>query len=125
MVLDRINQSMIKDIGHDQSCPMRFRLYYLDKTYKNAATKAMVKGQYFEMLTLGSIAQDGSIPEIPLLKNGSKSSEHKRIDQQVENFKKKIEEEGIVIVETDIKLEGQITLFDGRVVTLYGTIDSI
>lgn len=125
MVLDRINQSLIKDIGHENSCPLRFKLYYLDKAHKNAGTTAMIRGQYFEYHTLGSLAQDGSTPVLELLKNGEKSVSHIRIDEQIKKFNQMIIDQGIEIIETDLKLEAQITIFDGRIITVYGTLDGV
>jgi hypothetical protein len=125
MVLNRINQSLIKDIAHDTSCPMRFKLYYLDKAHKNKATTAMVRGQYFEYHTLGSLAQDGSTPYLELKKNGEMAVSHIRINKQIEAFNKMIVDQGITILDTDLKLEAEITLLDGRIVTVYGTIDAV
>jgi hypothetical protein len=124
MVLDRINQSLIKKVT-EETCPLKFKLYFIDKTLKNAATGPMIKGQYFEWKTLGSLAQDGSTPELPLKKNGEKPVANIRIDQQVEAFNKMIEDAGIEIIETDIKLEAEITIFDGRIVTLHGVLDGV
>lgn len=124
MILNRINQSLIKNLK-EYTCPMKFKLYYLDKKHKNAATQAMIRGQYFEMHTLGTKAQDGSLPTLEILKNGNKSVAHERIDLQIANFNTMIENQGVEIIETDIKMEANITIFDGRIVILYGTIDAL
>lgn len=125
MVLEKINQSLIKDVGHEYSCPMRFKLYYLDKIHKNAATSAMIKGQYFELHTLGTLAQDGSTAVLPLKKNGEIPVANTRIMAQIQKFNEMIINQGIEIIETDLKLEAQITIFDGRIITVYGTIDGV
>lgn len=124
MVIDRINQSMIKKVT-EETCPKKFKLYFIDKVHKNAATVPMIRGQYFEFHTLGSLAQDGSTPVLELLKNGEKPVSHVRIDEQIQNFNQMVIDQGIEIAETDIKLEAEITLLDGRIVTVYGTLDAV
>jgi hypothetical protein len=80
----KINQSFIKRIS-GQYCPKKVKLE-LDGKHKRPASEAMIKGQYFEYILFGTKNREGQIPEIPLLKNGNKSTDQIRIEAQKDRF---------------------------------------
>ena len=81
-----LSQSLIKKLDQDNLCPRYYYLYHLSGQYKEPSSEAMVKGQRFEWLAVGSKNREGYVPEIPKLKNGAKSTDEVRIEAQAEVF---------------------------------------
>ena len=82
-----LSQSIVKQVERDNICPRYYYLYNLTGMYQEPASEAMVKGQRFEYLAVNSPNREGNIPEIPKLKNGTKSTDELRIEAQAEVFK--------------------------------------
>lgn len=82
-----LSQSLMKKLDQDYLCPRYYYLYHQSGQYKEPSSEAMVKGQRFEWLAVGSKNREGDIPEIPKLKNGSKGTDELRIEGQAEVFK--------------------------------------
>ena len=76
-----ISDSLIKKFKQQDYCPHKIKLVNLDKMGREEPGPAMVKGSYFESLCLGLDA-----PEPPRLKNGEKSVDTQRIEQQAIKF---------------------------------------
>jgi len=63
-------------------CPRKIKETYLTGNNSNPPTLSMQKGLYFESLLLGK-GRTGSLFDLPRLKNGNKSIDQIRIDEQV------------------------------------------
>src|SRR4051812_12804106 len=84
--IQRINQSKIKRLTKSALCPKRYYLEEITGELKRETTLAMLKGHYFEYQIWRTLPKEGYIPELPLLKNGNKSTDQIRIDIQVAMF---------------------------------------
>lgn len=119
-----LNQSTIKHVLSPDFCPAKYKAYDLDKLF-DRTSESMVRGQYFEYIALGTRNREGNIPELPLLKNGKKSTAQIRIEEQAEKFWEVINQEEIRIISTDQTLRCWHTLQDGRVILVHGTLDIV
>lgn len=63
-------------------CPKKIYFEKIEKI-KTGPSELMLKGRYFEYHLIGDTA-DGEIPELPKLKNGSKSADEKALDELLE-----------------------------------------
>ncbi len=117
----RINQSKIKRLSRTLVCAKRYFMEEISGELKRKATEAMVKGQYFEYKNWGTPPKEGGIPEIPLLKRGGKSTDHKRIDEWVAKFDGIMKRHGIKVIKTDFKIEVKL---DSDTVA-FGTLDAL
>ena len=82
-----LSQSIAKSLDNDYLCPRYYYLYNLTGMYQEPASEAMMKGQRFEWLAVNSPNREGQIPELPKLKNGNKSTDELRIEEQALVFK--------------------------------------
>lgn len=83
----KLSQSAVKDLENDKTCPTRWKAQWIDKSIVSPTTKAILYGKYFEQQCIGASArEDEEKAIIPLLKNGNKSVDHQRIDEQVGTF---------------------------------------
>jgi hypothetical protein len=90
-----ISQSLIKKFEEDNYCPKKIYHCNIIKTHQMPTSDAMVKGSYFETMVIGSGAHNSMITDLPRLKNGKKSTDHERIDLQVERFDEVLQKYGI------------------------------
>lgn len=121
-----LSQTIIKKLKDDYNCPQRIKATYMDRTAKDEPSDAMIKGMYFEYKAIGNPNFDGEvIDDLARIQGGKKSTEHLRIDQQVERFKKE------VMPLYDIQIQGHgedfIAELNGHVklkikIDFYGTI---
>ena len=79
-----LTQSALKDLEKTETCPFRWKKQWMDKEIQSKSTEAMDKGSYFEQLILGAGATGTIVSDLPRLKNGDKSTDQIRIDQQAE-----------------------------------------
>jgi CRISPR/Cas system-associated exonuclease Cas4 (RecB family) len=87
-------QTAVKDLEKDETCPFRWKEQWIEGNVPFSSNPAMDKGKYFEQLILGSGAIAGDeILDLPRLKNGEKSAEHQRIEQQAERAEKMLFDE--------------------------------
>jgi hypothetical protein len=119
----RLNQSTIKDINRINCCPRKYKAYNIDELFKRPSTDAMLKGNYFEWMCLGTKTRNGKIPFMPKLKNGNKSTAQIRIDEQAKKFHVMLRETNTTIVKPNVTLEAEYTLPNGRTIILFGTLD--
>lgn len=82
-----LTQSAVKDFEKESTCPARWRAQWLDKLISFQETDHMKKGNYFEWLILGANAQQKDPPSPILLKNGNKSTDTLRIEEQASRVK--------------------------------------
>lgn len=81
----KLSQTSVKDLENESTCPVRWKAQWIEGKITSPSTDAMTKGKYFEQLVLGSGAIDGEIVEdLPRLKNGDKSVDQIRIEEQAE-----------------------------------------
>jgi hypothetical protein len=81
-------QTSVKDLEREETCPFRWKAQWLDGEIKSQPNEHTEKGSYFEYLVLGSGAVAGAeAKDMARLKNGSKSAEQLRIEEQAERVK--------------------------------------
>lgn len=81
----RLSQSSVKDLEKESTCPTRWKAQWIDKLITSQSTEAQQKGKYFEQLVLGKGAiENEAVDDLPRLKNGNKSVDQIRIEEQAE-----------------------------------------
>ena len=93
-----IHQSLIKHMSYKGTlrdyCPLETYMTYITGKVKRAPGKSMLNGLYFEAGALNNgIDKDGNALMLERLKNGKKSTDNLRIDEQIFNFKNIISQE--------------------------------
>jgi hypothetical protein len=84
-----LTQSLLKELENPAHCPLKIQLSYVKKSIPSVTNEYMLRGKYFEQMCIGSGAvKDDVVDDLPKLKNGNKSTDHIRIDEQVEKFKR-------------------------------------
>lgn len=84
-----LTQSAVKDFEKEATCPARWKAQWVDKLISFPESLHLKKGNYFEWLILGQNAQGKTeIPTIPRLKNGEKSVDQVRIEEQAAESKR-------------------------------------
>ena len=101
-------QSALKDLEKSATCPVRWKLQWLDRLFGSPTSEAANYGNYFEYLCIGGSAHGSSVTELPLTSYGTKTATQKRIEAQVDVYNKLILEEGYDVIGTQIKLSGAI-----------------
>lgn len=83
------SQTSVKDLEREETCPFRWKSQWLDRLIPFAKNEDMDKGSYFEQAFIGAGAIEGDlVTDLPRLQNGKKSTEHQRIDSQIERAKR-------------------------------------
>jgi len=107
-----LTQTSLKDLEKEETCPWRWKEQWLEGNVPFASNENMDKGKYFEQLILGSGAISGDeVNDLPRLKNGLKSAEHLRIDEQAERAKKMLfdindpEYLGFTLIESQLQIK--------------------
>jgi hypothetical protein len=83
----KLTQSMLKDYEREETCPKRFYHQWVEKEITQEPSLPMLKGSYFDFLCLGRNAHGESITDLPKNKNGSKTADQIRIEEQAELFR--------------------------------------
>lgn len=106
-----LTQTSLKDLENEDTCPFRWKSQWLDRLIPFQSSEHMEKGKYFEQLLLGSGAIAGDdVVDLKRLLNGEKSSDQKRIEEQVERVKGMLfdtnspEYLGLSVVSTQLEL---------------------
>lgn len=81
-------------------CPMKVYHTRILKDVEEIPSEAMINGNFFETLCLGSSAY-GKTLSIPAGRGGKKSITQERLEEQALNFKLVCEQHGIIINQTD------------------------
>lgn len=84
----RLNNSLIQRLEEPENCPASLYQLFVTREVESEPTLAMTKGVYFESMTLGSGVGGKVVDDLPRLKNGNKTTDHKRIDLQIGAFKR-------------------------------------
>lgn len=117
----KFSQTALKDFEKEQTCPVRWKAQWLDKhpelnKEEEDPLHVFNLGKYFETKCIGSSAYDEGVLELPKKQNGDPRVIEVRILQQVENYKKLMEEglkdpEGNVVkldvTDVQLRLEGE------------------
>ena len=77
-------------------CPKYVKEVVIERNY-DITSLAMLKGNFFETLCLGSGREGKIVDSLPLRKNGEKTIDQIRIEKQSENFKRLCSKYGIVL----------------------------
>lgn len=78
-------QSALKDFEREDVCPYKWKKKWIDKEIPSISNAAMDKGKYFEYLAIGAGARSGEdVTDLPRNKNGSKTVDQIRIEEQAE-----------------------------------------
>lgn len=135
-----LNQSTIKkfikkgsEISH---CPRQIYYSYISREFPDPTTDAMLKGKYFESKAIMGTAHGGDlvldlprkrVPEKIKKKNpnaiGDKTVAQIRIDEQVEIFKQKAEQYGVVYNEYNTQVKIYKRWHENPKVILSGELD--
>lgn len=83
-----LTQSSLKDLERDETCPFRWKAQWIDKIIPFKVSEDMDKGNYFEYLVLGKGAKGNETTDLTRLKNGHKSTDQTRIEQQAERCRR-------------------------------------
>ena len=78
-------------------CPWAVYRSYMISKDRSDPTAAMLKGSYFETKCIGGGAGGSGVHSLPLLKSGKLSTDNKRIDEQVVQFKVLKDKYGMVL----------------------------
>lgn len=89
-----LTQTSVKDLERLETCPLRWKAQWIDKSFSSPESLHMLKGKYFEWLLFGANAkQDEKAPVLPPLKNGGPSIDQRRIEQQAARLRPILEKE--------------------------------
>lgn len=91
----RISQSLIKKFEELNYCPKKIYATSIARTHLLPTSDAMLRGSYFETMVIGGGARNSIVTDLPRLKNGNKSTDHIRIDEQIERFDEVLAKYGI------------------------------
>jgi len=78
----KFSQSSTKALEDIDACPSKWNAMYVNKEWRRIPSLAMLKGSYFEQLWLGSGATDEVVLDLPRKKNGEKTIDQVRIEEQ-------------------------------------------
>lgn len=119
----RISKSLMNafdDYMNGNECGKLFEAIYLRKTHQSTPSDAMLKGNRFEYLSIGTLNRDGSIPsEIKTNAGNISKTDEERAKKQADNFLKSLEFHGIEIDEKDHKFEIEFSDFTLVFITDY------
>ena len=109
-----ITRSALVELERWESCPEKWFRHYVLKEGSYPSNEYMLRGNYVDYHVLGSNAYSTEVPELPLLKNGDRSANHKRLDLQVEWLRDALfnKESENWLGLTDIKLQGELKVSD-------------
>jgi len=97
----RISSTLIKSILHKgnsiDTCPKKIYETYLTGNYKTAESDVMRKGRYFESRVLDP-DKNGQLVDLPLLRNGERSADQIRIDEQIKAFDIVTHNYGMIVI---------------------------
>lgn len=98
-----IGSTFIKAFSDETACPKKLVALYIDQSHKSKTTEAMLRGLYFEQNVLGKTSSSDEQPiQLELLKSGKKSTDHERIDMQMNVFKQVIDAYKITIADVQV-----------------------
>ena len=103
-------QTALKDFEKEYTCPSRWKGLYVDKLWKRTPTLSMLKGSYFEQLFIGRGAGPEIVNDLPRKKNGDKTIDQVRIEQQAQRAKELFDPNnsswlGFIIKETQLNIK--------------------
>lgn len=115
-----ISYSLIQALKQEH-CPFAVFHISIAKTISQSNIN-MTRGQYFESQVLGETAKGDVITDLPRLKSGEKNVDHKRIDEQVNNFKNIAHDHNIKFITKQLRLEFKDPNYKYKLV---GVIDAV
>lgn len=85
-----LTQTCVKDLEKEETCPYRWMKQWIEKDPSlKLSSEDLSKGKFFEYLVLGSGAIEGEdVKDLPRLRDGSKSTDQLRIEEQAFRIKK-------------------------------------
>ena len=90
-------------------CPKKFWAGYLMGARQESSTDAMIKGTYFETKAIGG-GRTGNVDDLVRLKDGSRSMDQMRIDEQVNMFQMVVQSYGMNIDNVQVHKEMPIEI---------------
>lgn len=120
-----VSSSIIKELyprGEENNiCPRQFHAFYIARTHEHSDRLAWMKGRYFESQLIGT-ARDGVVDDLPRdQRNGKKTIDHQRIDDQVLVAKQTFKFYNIEVNEHNVQVVLRMPYSDHYV--LKGTLD--
>lgn len=107
----KLSQTSLKDLERDDGCPVKWKAKWIDKEIEFKASEVMNMGIYFETQVIGSGVGGKKLDDLPRLKSGKKSTDHQRIDKQVERVKSMLFDSshpdflGLEVIESQIDID--------------------
>jgi hypothetical protein len=103
------SQTALKDLEKETTCPSRWNAQWLEGIISFEPNIYMERGLFFESLAIGGGAKDQIVLDLPRLRNGNKSTNQIRIEEQAENFSQQFNPThkrflGFTIVQTQLVL---------------------
>ena len=102
MQYTKISQSLLKELFNfkvREQCGLKIVAKYFAH-FKEEPTPAMQMGNWFEFMATKQLPRDGETPEPERLKNGDFSAPYRKMEKQLTNYEKIIEQYGITIEQT-------------------------
>lgn len=102
MQYTKISQSLLKELFNfkvREQCGLKIVAKYIGHM-KEEPTPAMEMGNWFEFKATDQLPRDGHEPQPETLKNGDLSAPYRRLEKQLENYHRIIEQYGIQIEQT-------------------------
>lgn len=101
-----IHQSLIRRIMNKGTrrdyCPLQIYYTMITGELKFKPSRYMKNGLYFEAGALNNgIDKNGQVPQLERLKNGKKSTENLRIDEQIFNFRESVSKQLNLVIRKD------------------------
>ena len=73
-----ISQTLIKRLKSEVVCPAKIQALYFTDDFEEEPTLPMLKGSYFETMALGHGRDGVQVLDLPRLKAGGQTTDHKR-----------------------------------------------
>lgn len=109
----KLSKTTLTDLEKSSVCPVRWKSQWLERRWTFEPSVAMLKGMYFEYLAIGGGVGDDDITDLPRNKNGSKTADQIRIEEQANIFKNALYNDkcpyylGFEVVDTQVHVEDE------------------
>lgn len=112
----KLSQSALKDLEKKDACHYYWQKKWIEGVVKEEATIAMKRGSYFETLAIGGgSGQSDDVTDLPRLKDGKKSSDQIRLEEQAERFNDYMKELGFKIIPETVQMKLETEDFQGTI----------
>jgi hypothetical protein len=109
----KLSKTTLTHLESADVCPVKWKSQWLERRWKFEAGDAMLKGMYFEYLAIGGGVGDEDVTDLERLKNGKKSTDQMRIEEQAQVFKDALFNTdsstylGFKVIDTQVEVENE------------------